>query len=131
MLMSAESTLDERWLFVRHLPKAPITYVIQRVRAGHAAASLTRMLQTTESSMTETPLTLAEVNNLKAISALTFGEKFDQSLEGVTLPVNLQTLTFGELFDQSLEGVTLPADLQTLTFGYNFNQKSARCHVAS
>ena len=43
---------------------------------------------------------------------------FNQSLDGVTLPSNLQSLTFGRTFNQSLDGVTLPSNLQSLTFGY-------------
>ena len=46
-----------------------------------------------------------------AIASLTFGNEFNQSLEGVTLPSSLQTLTFGKEFNQSLEGVTLPSIL--------------------
>ena len=125
VLMSGESTLDERWLFVRHLPKAPITYVIQRVGAGHAAASLTRMLR-----RPDTPLTLAEIQDVRAISTLIFGDQFNQSLEDVTLPASLQNLTFGYGFNQSREGVTLPASLQKLTFGYGFNQ-SLEGHAAT
>ena len=53
---------------------------------------------------------------------LTFGEDFDQSLEHVTLPGNLQSLTFGQRFNQSLDGVTLPSSLVNLTFGYSFNR---------
>ena len=118
VLMSGESTLDKRGLFVRHLPKAPISYVVQRVGAGHAALSLTRMLLHRQ----ETPSTLSDINNIRAISAVTFNDYFNESLVGVTLPANLQSLTFGAEYNQSLEGVTLPANLQNLTFGDRFNQ---------
>jgi hypothetical protein len=47
-----------------------------------------------------------------SLQTLTFGNDFDQSLEGVTLPSSLQTLTFGDLSDQRLEGVTLPSSLE-------------------
>eukprot|EP00435_Cladocopium_sp_Y103_P010459 s539_g2.t1 len=56
------------------------------------------------------------------IQTLTFGHKFNQSLERVTLPSSLQTLTFGHKFIQSLERVTMPSSLQILTFGIGFNQ---------
>eukprot|EP00439_Symbiodinium_sp_Y106_P019823 s6723_g2.t1 len=57
-----------------------------------------------------------------SLQSLTFGGKFDQSLEGIQLPSSLQHLTFGRCFDQSLEGIQLPSSLQHLTFGFNFNQ---------
>ena len=52
-----------------------------------------------------------------ARQALTFGSRFNQTLDGVTLPAGLQALTFGRNFNRSLDGVTLPAGLQALTFG--------------
>ena len=58
----------------------------------------------------------------ESLEHLTFGNEFNQSLEGVTLPSSLQTLTFGSDFDQSLEHVTLPSSLQTLTFGSDFDR---------
>ena len=54
--------------------------------------------------------------------SLTLGGSFNQRLERVNLPSNLQSLTFGNVFDQSLEGVNLPSNLQSLTFGWHFNQ---------
>eukprot|EP00435_Cladocopium_sp_Y103_P050236 s19_g15.t1 len=58
----------------------------------------------------------------QSLQHLTFGGRFNQSLEQVTLPSTLQSLTFGYRFNQSLEQVTLPSTLQSLTFGYRFNQ---------
>ena len=78
MLMSGESTLDEDGLSVRHLLETPITYVTEQVGAGHAALSFTRMLP-----RPETPLTQAEIQEFRAISAVTFGHGFNQSLAGV------------------------------------------------
>ena len=57
------------------------------------------------------------------LKSLTFGNRFNQSLQGVTLPGSLQTLSFGSDFDQSLEGVILPSSLKSLTFGHQFNQR--------
>eukprot|EP00435_Cladocopium_sp_Y103_P073244 s689_g42.t3 len=57
-------------------------------------------------------------NNLQS---LTLGS-FNRSMRGVNLPSNLKSLDFGNHFDQSLEGVTLPSSLQSLTFGNAFNQ---------
>merc|ERR1712050_515633 len=53
---------------------------------------------------------------------LTFGYKFNQSLDNIALPGSLQTLTFSHCFNQSLDNVALPGTLQTLTFGDLFNQ---------
>ena len=70
---------------------------------------------------TESPLCLLHLP--KSLISLTFGDNFNQSLEGtVTLPNSLQNLTFGDHFNQSLERVTLPNSLQNLTFGHYFNQ---------
>ena len=55
-----------------------------------------------------------------SLQSLTFGDRFNQSLETVTLPGSLQSLTFGDRFNQSLENVTLPGSLQSLTFGDDF-----------
>jgi len=57
-----------------------------------------------------------------SLESLTFGHKFNQSLNGVTFPSRLQSLTFGYHFNQSLQGVTLPRGLRTLTFGCSFNK---------
>ena len=53
----------------------------------------------------------------KSLESLILGDKFDVTLQGVSLPNTLQNLTFGARFDQSLERVNLPRNLQTLTFG--------------
>eukprot|EP00438_Fugacium_kawagutii_P013948 Skav203414 [mRNA] locus=scaffold1743:285672:286487:- [translate_table: standard] len=58
----------------------------------------------------------------RSLEDLTFGDYFNQSMEGVTLPSGLRNLTFGEYFNQSMEGVTLPSGLQNLTFGREFDQ---------
>eukprot|EP00435_Cladocopium_sp_Y103_P072967 s282_g41.t3 len=52
---------------------------------------------------------------------LTFGQYFDASLVGVTLPSSLQTLTFGYHFRQSLRNVVLPCHLQSLSFGFQYD----------
>ena len=81
----------------------------------------------------------------KSLISLTFVDDFDQSLELLTIPTNLQnltlggrfnqslerakslqSLTFADDFDQSLESVTLPNSLQKLTFGSDFNQSLER-----
>ena len=65
---------------------------------------------------------LEGVNLPSNLQSLTFGHDFNQSLEGVNLPRNIQSLTFGWWFNKSLEGVNLPSNLQSLTFGDDFNQ---------
>ena len=42
---------------------------------------------------------------------------FNQSLQNVCLPCGLRTLNLGIRFDQCLDGVRLPDDLETLNFG--------------
>ena len=43
---------------------------------------------------------------------LTFGHNFNQNMDGVSLPLDLQTLTFGKSFNHSLEVMTLFAPCQ-------------------
>jgi hypothetical protein len=47
---------------------------------------------------------------------------FNQSLDNVILPNNLQSITFGFNFNQSLDNVNFPSSLQSIIFGFNFNQ---------
>lgn len=58
----------------------------------------------------------------QTLQSLTFGDSFNQSLQGLTLPLTLQSLTFGNKFNHSLQEVCLPGSLQSLTFGNQFNQ---------
>ena len=69
-----------------------------------------------------TPSCVGLLHLPESLVSLTFGDEFNQSLEGVILPNNLQILTFGRDFNQSLEGVSLPHSLRNLTFGRYFNQ---------
>lgn len=57
-----------------------------------------------------------------SLEMLTFGRKFNQSLEGVAFPGSLQGLAFGDSFNRTMLGVTLPSGLRSLTFGSDFNQ---------
>jgi len=43
------------------------------------------------------------------MGSLGFGYSFNQSLDNVTLPNNLQSLAFGYSFNQSLDHVHLPS----------------------
>ena len=54
---------------------------------------------------------------------LTFGLRFNQSLDNVSLPSGLQSLTFGSAFNQSLDNVSVPSGLQSLTFGGDSKQR--------
>ena len=67
----------------------------------------------------------------RSLAKLTFGEKFNRSLEWVTFPPSLQSLSFGENFNQSLELVTLPSSLQSLSFVLCFNQCLERVTLPS
>ena len=58
-----------------------------------------------------------------SLASITFGHRFNQSLECVTLPRNLQSLSFGNVFNQSLERVTLPSCLQSLSLGRQLQPK--------
>ena len=52
----------------------------------------------------------------RSLESLTLG-RFNQGLERVSLPSNLQSLTFGDTFNKSLEGVTFPRSLKSLILG--------------
>ena len=52
--------------------------------------------------------------------SLTFGDRFIQGLEQVTLPKNLRSLTFACDFNQSLAQVALPNSLQNLPCSSRF-----------
>ena len=56
-----------------------------------------------------------------SLKTLTFGNCFNQSLQGVTLPSSLKSLRFGDAFNQSLEG-KLPDGLEDLAFGRAFDR---------
>ena len=57
-----------------------------------------------------------------SLTSLTLTENFNETLEDVLWPIDVQTLIFGRNFNQSLDNVSLPSALQTLTFGWDFNQ---------
>ena len=78
-----------------------------------------------------TPSPVGLLNPPKSLVSFTFGDDFDESLEGLTLPSSLQSLTFGKYFNRSLEGVSLPNNLQNLTFGSSFNQSLERVTLPS
>ncbi|CAK9078692.1 Probable serine/threonine-protein kinase fnkA (FNIP repeat-containing protein A), partial [Durusdinium trenchii] len=109
VLTSGGQVLNDSKPLLQQLNGEEVTFVVRKVSAGEAALSLQRALQ-------------GDATAIDGIVSLIFGTRFDQSLEGVTLPNSLQTLTFGHSFNQSLNGVTLPSNLQTLTFGSDFNQ---------
>ena len=62
----------------------------------------------------------------ESLESLTFGDRFNQGLEQVTLPKNLRSLTFGCDFNQSLAQVALPNSLRNLPFGSDFNESLER-----
>eukprot|EP00438_Fugacium_kawagutii_P005028 Skav210057 [mRNA] locus=scaffold1016:384371:394080:+ [translate_table: standard] len=57
----------------------------------------------------------------QGLKDLTFGVEFNQSLNGVDLPQTLRSLVFGDRFNQDLSAVDLPKSLEHLAFGYRFN----------
>ena len=52
--------------------------------------------------------------------------EYNQILEGVIWPANLQHLTSGEQFNQSIEHVTLPSTLKTLDLAWRFKNSLER-----
>ena len=79
-------------------------------------------------------LSLAGLPNLplpSKLQSLTFGNRFDESLEQVSLPSTLESLTLGNSFRQSLEMVRFPTGLLSLTFGHCFNQSLEKVSLPS
>ena len=62
-----------------------------------------------------------------------YGSEFDQSLEQMTLPSDLQTLMCGSGLDQSLEKATLPSGFGTHLRGEDFGNVSwtSACRTSS
>ena len=69
------------------------------------------------------------MNLPSGLQSLTFDYHFNQSLDHLKLPSSLNSLKFGYCFDQTLDRVNLPSGLQSLTFGYNFNQSLDRVEL--
>ena len=80
---------------------------------------------------------LSSVTLSSFLQSATFGFRFNQSLQGVTLLRSLQTLAFGDCFHQpgylwqrfvqSFRDVTLPSSLQTLTLATVLQSRRVAC----
>ncbi|CAK9099898.1 Dynein axonemal heavy chain 6 (Axonemal beta dynein heavy chain 6) (Ciliary dynein heavy chain 6) [Durusdinium trenchii] len=57
---------------------------------------------------------------------LSFGDRFDESIERLTFPNALERLSLGDSFDQNLDLVRFPDALRELSFGLCFNQDLER-----
>lgn len=58
----------------------------------------------------------------RGIKTVTFGDHFNESIEGVEFPEGVRTIIFGDSFNSSIEGVLWPSSLRTVIFGDHFNQ---------
>ena len=100
-------TLNAAWCYLQGIPVCDEEHTLEGVaKIQLATAAILPNLNNPPTSLTN----------------LTFGDMFNQSLQGVILPSSLQSLTFGETFNQSLQGVTLPSSLQSLTFGHTIRR---------
>jgi len=89
-------TLNAAWCYLQGIPVCDEEHTLEGVaKIQLATAAILPNLNNPPTSLTN----------------LTFGDMFNQSLQGVILPSSLQSLTFGETFNQSLQGVTLPSSL--------------------
>ena len=52
---------------------------------------------------------------------VSFGDRFNQIIQGVVWPASVRQVTFGLFFNQPIEGVVWPASLQ-LSFGISFDK---------
>ncbi|CAE7567303.1 unnamed protein product [Symbiodinium natans] len=124
MLTSGGRVLDVHQPLLQQVGHDDVTYVVRHFGAGLAALSF-------EKALAQKALDPADASALDEVVFLTFGSRFNQSLQKVKLPGDLQTLTFGEEFNKSLEGVQLPSNLQNLTFGKMFNQSLDQVQLPS
>ena len=115
VLASGGSLLDLHRPLLQQVENDEVSYVVRGFGAGRAAVSL-------RNTFAKKALNTADACALNEVVSLTFGNNFNQSLEGIQLPSTLQTLRFGYKFNQNLEGIQLPSSLQTLTFGYSFSR---------
>ena len=134
VLTSGGCVIDQRQLLLPQVQHDEIWYVVCRLGAGRVAMLWERILEektlSDVAALNETmSLTWYSDQDLNrgiqlpsSLRSLTFGDNFNQSLNGFHLPSSLQSLTFGDKFNQSLEGIQVPGSLQNLTFGRRFNQ---------
>lgn len=57
---------------------------------------------------------------------LSFGDKFDDTLEALRWAPRLESLWLGQKFNHAIEGVDFPQNLRQLRFGHAFNQPIER-----
>ena len=107
-------------------PNNPGCMVLRKMRFETSEEELSLVVGVTHLTTPSNLCRLHLSKSLIGLKSLTFGGRFNRSLERATLPDSLQNLTFGDacLFDQSLERV--PRSLQNLTFGACFNQSLER-----
>ena len=97
--------------------------------------SVSKMLRTLPNSLLSLTFgdrfnqSMENVTLPNGLQSLTFGYDFNQSMHNVILPTHLKSLTFGGRFNQSMENVTLPNGLQSLTFGVHFNQSMDKVEI--
>ena len=64
-----------------------------------------------------------------SLTNLELGFRFDHPVTGLKLPESLTSLSFGYWFDQPIADLTLPPSLMRLTFGCGFNQSIAQLNL--
>ena len=103
VLTSGGCVVDQRRLLLHQVQRRDITYVVQKLGAGRAALSWSRLLAGRTLSDTD----VAALNETASLTWVKHGEKLkcSQKLKQGILPSGLQSLTFGAIFNQSLEGI--------------------------
>ena len=103
VLTSGGCVVDQRRLLLHQVQRRDITYVVQKLGAGRAALSWSRLFAGRTLSDTD----VAALNETASLTWVKHGEKLkcSQKLKLGILPSGLQSLTFGAIFNQSLEGI--------------------------
>jgi hypothetical protein len=72
----------------------------------------------------EYPFQYISNNDMEQLIKIDFGNAFNQSIDKLKLPNNVQVIVFGDSFNQPINNVKWPNKLRKILFGYSFNQRT-------
>ncbi|CAK9013007.1 Putative F-box and FNIP repeat-containing protein L60 [Durusdinium trenchii] len=122
--------LRHAWRFIQNLPVEDVELSLEGITAVDGIEHMGQVLQMQllpnrlqhlSFGEAEDQLDLRQLD-IPTLKSLQLGSRFNQSLEQVIWPQNLQVLALGDSFNQSLKEIQFPESLEVLTFGRDFNQ---------
>jgi hypothetical protein len=63
-------------------------------------------------------------SDMKQLRKIDFGNGFNQSIDELKIPDNVEVIVFGDSFNQPINNVKWPNKLRKILFGYSFNQST-------